>query len=195
MLFLALLCAGIGLFPLVVLPLVEGAARAAGAAGRVALHAPVGTLGVANLTVLACIAAVAAVLARRTARAAETAGAASSAGTDPSPAEASVPTWDCGYARPTPRMQYTASSFAAWNVGFFRWSLLPRTEISPPRGPFPGSARFTEHVPDAVLDRVLLPATRGISWLLTRARVIQRGHLQLYLVYIVATLLLLLSRV
>jgi len=92
-------------------------------------------------------------------------------------------------------MQYTASSFAAWNVGFFRWALLPRTEVSPPAGPFPNRAHFSEHVPDAVLDRLLLPAVRGASWLLTRARVIQRGHLQLYLVYVVATLLLLLSRV
>src|SRR5262249_6624660 len=36
-------------------------------------------------------------------------------------------TWDCGYAAPSPRMQYTASSFAQMLVGLFSWALWPRT--------------------------------------------------------------------
>ena len=32
-------------------------------------------------------------------------------------------TWDCGYARPTARMQYTASSFAQPLTTLFRWLL------------------------------------------------------------------------
>ena len=94
-------------------------------------------------------------------------------------------------------MQYTSSSFASWCVGYFRWALRPETHAFPPVGPFPASARFSEHVPEAVLERVLVPAIRGAAWLLAQARVLQRGHIQLYLVYVVATLifLLLLSRV
>src|SRR5438067_1498749 len=34
-------------------------------------------------------------------------------------------TWDCGYARPTARMQYTASSFAQIVVRLFRSVLRP----------------------------------------------------------------------
>src|SRR5262249_7835739 len=38
-----------------------------------------------------------------------------------------VPTWGCGYLAPTPRMQYTSSSFAQMLVGLFSWALRPRT--------------------------------------------------------------------
>ena len=34
-------------------------------------------------------------------------------------------TWDCGYAKPTARMQYTASSFAQPIVNFFKPLLSP----------------------------------------------------------------------
>ena len=39
-----------------------------------------------------------------------------------------VPTWDCGYAMPAPRMQYSASSFAERLVGLFSFVLRPRVE-------------------------------------------------------------------
>jgi hydrogenase-4 component B len=34
-------------------------------------------------------------------------------------------TWGCGYTGPTPRMQYTASSFAQFLVTLFGWALRP----------------------------------------------------------------------
>src|SRR5581483_5248065 len=34
-------------------------------------------------------------------------------------------TWDCGYAAPTPRMQYTAGSFAGIITEWFAWILKP----------------------------------------------------------------------
>ncbi len=49
---------------------------------------------------------------------------------------ASGATWGCGYAAPTPRMQYSSSSFAQLLVGLFAWALRPRRhmpEIAPPR--------------------------------------------------------------
>ena len=36
------------------------------------------------------------------------------------------PTWGCGYVAPTPRMQYTSSSFAEMLVGLFSWVLRPQ---------------------------------------------------------------------
>ena len=39
-------------------------------------------------------------------------------------------TWDCGYARPTPRMQYTASSFAETLVGLFAWAAAIAADAS-----------------------------------------------------------------
>src|SRR5262249_31591206 len=43
-------------------------------------------------------------------------------------------TWDCGYARPTARMQYSASSFAQPATGFFAAFLRSRTTLTEPAG-------------------------------------------------------------
>jgi hypothetical protein len=66
---------------------------------------------------------------------------------------ARVVTWDCGYFRPTARMQYTASSFADGVVGFLRGVLLPRVDVERPRGVFPSHAGYHGEVADVVLDR------------------------------------------
>ena len=103
-------------------------------------------------------------------------------------------TWDCGYALPTPRMQYTASSFAQILGRLFRRVLNANVDGPSLGSLFPSEdARFESHVPDPVLDRVILPAVdhgrRGFEI----ARVFQTGHIQLYLVYIVVTLVALLA--
>ncbi len=72
-------------------------------------------------------------------------------------------TWGCGFAAPTPRMQYTASSFAEMLVRRFSWALMPRVKLTPPRGLFPPAAGFHTETPDTVLDRGILPAARGID--------------------------------
>ena len=46
-------------------------------------------------------------------------------------------TWGCGYAQPTPRIQYTASSFAQPLTDLFRPLLGTRKRILRPRGFFP----------------------------------------------------------
>jgi len=104
----------------------------------------------------------------------------------------STVTWDCGYAAPTARMQYTSSSFAEMLVKLFGWALRPRTRIHPPQGLFPRDGEFESHVPDTVLDGAVLPAFRGAARLFTWFRVFQQGSLQIYLLYIFAILVLLL---
>jgi hydrogenase-4 component B len=103
-----------------------------------------------------------------------------------------VGTWDCGYAAPSARMQYTASSFADSLVQLLGWALRPETH--PPRlgTVFPGAAQFHSHVPDVVLDRGVRPAFTLIGRVAARLRPLQRGNVHLYLLYIVATLLALL---
>jgi hydrogenase-4 component B len=46
-------------------------------------------------------------------------------------------TWDCGYAAPTARMQYTSASFAGIAAGWFAGFLQPERKMRRPRGPFP----------------------------------------------------------
>ncbi len=106
--------------------------------------------------------------------------------------QATVGTWDCGYVRPTPTMQYTASSFAQQFVDCSRLLLLPRTHLPATDALFPGPGRFDSHVPDVVLDRVLVPALRGIAMACNWLRGLQRGRVQIYLLYVFLTLLCLL---
>ena len=104
-----------------------------------------------------------------------------------------VSTWGCGYAAPTPRMQYTASSFADFLVSQFRFGLWTERHGGTVRGLFPAAGKFASHTPDAVLDRALLPGSRlvaqGCIWL--RAKV-QNGLVPTYLLYVALTLLVLL---
>jgi hydrogenase-4 component B len=97
-------------------------------------------------------------------------------------------TWDCGYAAPSARMQYTASSFGELLVGVLSWSLRPQVSKARSIGPFPRPERFHSHVPDAVLDRVVLPATRRVGGFLSWFRWMQRGTVQLYFLYVLAAL-------
>lgn len=102
-------------------------------------------------------------------------------------------TWDCGYAQPTARMQYTASSLARELVGLFAWAMPPAVHRPGALNRFPSEATFESHVPDMVLDRALLPALRGARWALGFVRFIQHGRMQLYLVYLGVTLVVLLA--
>ncbi len=103
-----------------------------------------------------------------------------------------LPTWDCGYAAATPRMQYTASSFADGLVGGLRWVLWPKVHGGTVTRHFPVDRPFASHVPDPVLDRVADPAFRFLAGGATLLRFFQGGQLHIYLLYVLLTLLLLL---
>ncbi|HWQ08767.1 MAG TPA: hypothetical protein VN436_06665, partial [Holophaga sp.] len=103
-----------------------------------------------------------------------------------------VPTWDCGYVAGTPRMQYSASSFADGLVSGMKFVLWPRLHLRRIAALFPKTWRFHSQVPDPVLDRLGEPglerAARGLSVM----RILQSGQLPLYLLYVLLTLLTLL---
>jgi hydrogenase-4 component B len=94
------------------------------------------------------------------------------------------PTWGCGYAYAEPRMQYTASSFAAPLIAGYRPIAGVRVERS--------QTAFRSHPIDLVLDGGVRPMWRGLRWTAERLRPIQQGRLPLYLLYVVATVVLLL---
>jgi hydrogenase-4 component B len=93
-------------------------------------------------------------------------------------------TWDCGFAAPTPRMQYTAGSFAGIITEWFAWILQPHRLVRPPEGPFPKSSEFAEHTPETVLEKVIEPASSIVMRVSTAARRLQHGRLQAYVVYL-----------
>jgi hydrogenase-4 component B len=101
-------------------------------------------------------------------------------------------TWDCGYARPSARMQYTSSSFAASLVRLFRGVLRPDREAPEIKELFPAPSRFRSVTEDVVLFRFILPLSKSLKRLAGRMRVIQRGQMTNYVVYIFATVVVLL---
>ncbi|HTQ31841.1 MAG TPA: proton-conducting transporter membrane subunit [Opitutaceae bacterium] len=94
------------------------------------------------------------------------------------------PTWDCGYAAPTARMQYTGGSFAAIASGWFFWLFQPERALRRPRGPFPARASRMERVPETVLERIVEPAGGAVMRVAMAARRLQHGRLQYYIVYV-----------
>ncbi len=98
------------------------------------------------------------------------------------------PTWDCGYAAPTGRMQYTGGSFAGIVAGWFFWLLRIERTVQRPRGPLPQAARRVEHVPETVLEKLIAPAGAGVLRVSTAVRRLQHGRLQYYILYLVAGL-------
>ena len=93
-------------------------------------------------------------------------------------------TWDCGYAVPTARMQYTAGSFAGIITEWFSWILRPERQQQLPENCFPSSARHAEHTPETVLEKIVAPAALLVMRVSAMARSLQHGRVQAYLLYL-----------
>jgi formate hydrogenlyase subunit 3/multisubunit Na+/H+ antiporter MnhD subunit len=182
---LALACAAIGLFPqLWVGPLARAAASWSGfPEAQLAAAAAPAAAGAAKISAAAGIllaVALAAALARRR----RMAGA-------PAPL---ADTWGCGFTAPSSRMQYTASSFAQMLVQRFSWALRPHGVVQPPRGVFPRRASFEAHVPDVILDGLLLPATRLAERVAALLRpLFFQPRIHLHVLFLLSTLLIVLA--
>lgn len=101
-------------------------------------------------------------------------------------------TWDCGYAQPTPRMQYTSASFAQILLDLFAWVLRPRVSGPGITDLFPRQAAWRIAVPDMVLSRIVEPTADFLARSFTRVRLLQQDVLQLYLLYIFLIIIVLL---
>jgi len=97
-------------------------------------------------------------------------------------------TWDCGYAMPAARMQYTGGSFAGIVAGWFSWLLQPERRSQRPRGLFPAAALRVETIPETILERVIEPVADVIMQVATAARRLQHGRLQFYIAYLLVGL-------
>jgi hydrogenase-4 component B len=101
-------------------------------------------------------------------------------------------TWGCGYAQPTPRMQYTASSFAQPLMDLFRPLLGTRKRVLKPQGIFPPEAALETITPDISHEEMYRPMFRRVNEWLSQVRWLQQGKVQLYVLYIAVTLIVLL---
>jgi formate hydrogenlyase subunit 3/multisubunit Na+/H+ antiporter MnhD subunit len=101
-------------------------------------------------------------------------------------------TWDCGYERPTARMQYTASSFSEPIREMFTLLLPARRRIVRPEGLFPAAASLRSRVVRPFQERLYRPAFDAVGGGISRLRFLHHGRVQLYVLYIVVTLVLML---
>ncbi len=101
-------------------------------------------------------------------------------------------TWDCGYGRPTARMQYTASSFAQPLTSLFAPLLRTAAHEHAPDGLFPAKAAFASHTADVFEERFYAPVFHAVKAGLGRLRWLQQGTVQLDVFYIAMALLALL---
>jgi hydrogenase-4 component B len=178
---LAVACALLGLFPGAALRLAAPALAQVSGAGAAALDAALEpalralALPARAAAAVLVLAAVGFALLARRARAGR--------------AEASE-TWGCGYARPTARMQYTASSFSqAFLSGLAPRSMQPRGRVAPPSGALPARASARFEVEDPARARLFDPLFRAIGDRALRLRRYQAARPNLQLLYTVATLL------
>ena len=183
-LLLAAACLGAGLLSPLLAPALDAAIRAWDGGGSSAIPplasvAPLATValwGGVALALLVLVAAVAALLLRgRTSRG---------------------PTWDCGYARPTARMQYTGSSFGDWIAARLSpAAAAPLLEVRRPEGVFPRTARVSAPAAprDPLLLRLLEPLAGRWARRFHDLHALQEGRLTIYLVYVLGTLVALLT--
>ncbi|MFJ8312758.1 MULTISPECIES: proton-conducting transporter membrane subunit [unclassified Streptomyces] len=175
---LAVACTGLALFPGVLGPALD---RVVGVAGA---EPPVGGAGVRLRTVSGALAplwiAVAlalavlgtAALVRLVAR---------------RPRRTGAKLWDCGGGAPTPRMTYTATSFAEPLQRVFHQLLAPEQHVSvtPVRefAYLEERVRFRHRVPDRIEHRLYRPVLAGLSAVGQYARRFATGSIHLYLGY------------
>jgi hydrogenase-4 component B len=99
------------------------------------------------------------------------------------------PTWGCGFTKPTVRMQYTGTSYAMSIIDFYRPFVVVKSAYSGIKKIFPGQTKYSTHVDDIAevnmrnkLVMPLLGSLRRLLW-------IQNGNIQLYISYIVLTII------
>ena len=81
-----------------------------------------------------------------------------------------------------------SSSFAATLVDLFSSVLRPTRHAPSVRGPFPSPTALRTHVPEVVLDHAVTPSFRLVARGLVWFRWVQRGAIQLYVLYVLAAL-------
>ncbi len=179
MVVLACGCAAVGVFPMMAAPLLERATQdwmdLSGPVPAIEALAPLRWITVMGLSFVGLIGA--AVLAWKMLSRSRTIG--------------TTGTWDCGYAQPTARMQYTGSSFGDTLVGLFAFILWPKKYWPEVRGVLARRSRFRSVVPDAILDRLVVPAFDLVGKYLPRLRMLQQGQTQVYVLYVLAIVIVL----
>ena len=108
-----------------------------------------------------------------------------------------APLWDCGFAKTNERMQYSATSFSMPTRRIFGFLFSIKESFRPSGSPGQGESyreKFTYSL--RIRDRVwwgfYRPIARASFWMARQTSRLQRGRIQIYLLYSFITLLALL---
>lgn len=101
-------------------------------------------------------------------------------------------TWGCGFTRPTVKMQYTGTSYAASVVDFFRPFIGTKNEYTGIKQIFPGRTTYDTRITDAAETSLKKLLVGPLLFVLEKLRWIQHGNIQLYIMYIVVAIVALL---
>jgi formate hydrogenlyase subunit 3/multisubunit Na+/H+ antiporter MnhD subunit len=93
------------------------------------------------------------------------------------------PTWGCGYVAPTPKMQYTASSFIRTFTKLFGMMLLFHKKVKHVENIFPKHAHFESHSDNKKKKWLVNYPLMAFKSFLGKFRYLQNGNLQFYLLY------------
>jgi hydrogenase-4 component B len=105
---------------------------------------------------------------------------------------AQTATWGCGYLAPTARMQYTGTSFSELAISFLGVFVDPDRSRPQFATAFAATgARFYYTVTETVLERILTPIFKWAGFGFSYLRKVQHGQLHIYVLYIFATLCIL----
>jgi formate hydrogenlyase subunit 3/multisubunit Na+/H+ antiporter MnhD subunit len=101
------------------------------------------------------------------------------------------PTWGCGYAASTSRVQYTARSFSELAAEkLVPRFLRPRLAVSVAPDLFPPAGSLSSDSADPLTRSVYEPLLAGIADRLSRLRWVQQGVLHVYILYIAVAVLI-----
>ena len=101
--------------------------------------------------------------------------------------------WDCGYARPGPTMQVTATSLAQPITSVLQPALRTLVRWTPPRGMWPSGLAWEARTPERALAELYRPAFERLTHALGYLTRLQEGRVMVYLRYLGIALLVLLG--
>jgi formate hydrogenlyase subunit 3/multisubunit Na+/H+ antiporter MnhD subunit len=100
---------------------------------------------------------------------------------------ATGPTWGCGYAAPTARMQYSGASFSEGLNRLFPRLLRARITVAPSTELFPSERQLSADRRDPFTRSAYEPLLDRVARRFSQLRWVQQGMLHLYILYIVVT--------
>ncbi len=99
------------------------------------------------------------------------------------------PTWDCGYEKPSARMQYTGNSFSRPLALFFSGLLKTKDEFQKPNDFFPEKTERTFKTEDFSIRAFWKPLFRFVTAIAEKAHHLQSGHLHIYILFMVIAII------